>query len=258
LTSAPSNLDRVVVVTGASSGIGAALARKISAEGWRIAIGARRADRLHDVADEIRKAGGQVLEHPLDVSLSDSIDAFFTAVEEEWGGADVVVNNAGLSIPSLIHEAKPEDLSQEISTNLLGPMWVSGRVIPAMLKKRRGDLIFIGSDNADNPRPYQSGYSASKAGLQNFCRTLALELEGTGVRVMNLRLGPTVSEFGLSWAPEMLGEILGTWQRLGLTRHMMFLEPETVADAVVHSMKAPANAAYASIELQPTAPLSEE
>jgi NADP-dependent 3-hydroxy acid dehydrogenase YdfG len=234
------------------------MARHIAAEGWRVAIGARRTDRLQEVADEIVRDGGQVLQHALDVSSPESIDRFFDAVEAEWGGADALVNNAGLSIPALIHEGRPEDLQREITTNLLGPMWMSRRALPRMLEKRAGDLIFIGSDNAENPRTYQAGYSASKAGLKNFCRTLALELEGSGVRVMNMRLGPTASEFGLSWDPKMLVRVLESWKTFGLTRHMAMIDPKTVAEAVIHCLEAPLHAAYASIELQPMAPIVDE
>ncbi len=253
-----SNGERVVVVTGASSGIGAATAKSVAREGWRVAIGARRLDRLKEVADEIVRAGGKVLQHALDVSRPESIDVFFGAIEAEWGGVDAVVNNAGLSIPSLIKDARPEDLEREIATNLLGPMWISRRVLPGMLAKRSGDLIFIGSDNANNPRTFQAGYSASKAGLKNFCRTLAMELEGKGVRVMNLRLGPTASEFGSSWEPEMLIRVVEDRQSFGLMRNVAMIDPGTVADAVIHSIKAPSSAAYASIELQPTAPVAPD
>jgi NADP-dependent 3-hydroxy acid dehydrogenase YdfG len=257
LTTEESNLVKIVVVTGASSGIGATMAKSIAAEGWRVAIGARRGDRLKEVSEEISAAGGDVLAHSLDVSRPESIDSFFTAIESEWGPADVVVNNAGLSIPNLVHESDPEDVRREITTNLMGPMWTSHRALPGMLKKRAGDLIFIGSDNAENPRTFQAGYSASKAGLKNFCRTLALELEGTGVRVMNMRLGPTASEFGLSWDPEILGRVITDWQTFGLTRCMAMIDPTTVAEAVIHSIKAPTSAVYASIELQPGVPVAE-
>jgi NADP-dependent 3-hydroxy acid dehydrogenase YdfG len=245
---------RTVVVTGASSGIGAAIARALAERGDRVAIGARRPDRLQEVEDAIRKAGGEVFAHPLDVTSIDSIQSFFAATTDALGPVDVAVNNAGLSLPGWLHESDPEDLAREIATNLLGPMLVSRIVLPAMRESEFGDLVFIGSDNADNPRPQQSGYSAAKAGLKNFCRVLAMELEGTGVRVTHLRLGPTSSEFGLSWSEETMASVLESWQPFGLTRNPAFMDPSTVADAVIHALDAPRSASYADIELQPTAP----
>jgi NADP-dependent 3-hydroxy acid dehydrogenase YdfG len=245
---------RTVVVTGASSGIGAALARGFANRGDRVAIGARRPDRLREVEDAIRESGGHVFSHPLDVTSLDSIERFFAATTDALGPIEVAVNNAGLSIPGWVHECDPEDLTREIAINLLGPMLVSRTVLPGMLEREHGDIVFIGSDNADNPRPQQSGYSAAKAGIKNFSRVLAMELEGTGVRVTHLRLGPTMSEFGLAWSQKTLTSVLESWQPFGLTRNMAYLETSTVADAVIHALDAPRTASFANIELQPTAP----
>ena len=247
---------RNIVVTGASSGIGSALARALAGHGDRVAIGARRVERLEEVATSIREENGCVFAHPLDVTSLESIDAFFAATQEALGSIDVVINNAGLSIPALVHESDPASLRREIETNLVGPMLISRCVLPSMIERRRGDLLFVGSDNADNPRPQQSGYSASKAGLKNFCRTLAMELEGTGVRVTHLRLGPTESEFGLAWPKERMISVLESWAPFGLTRHLNFMSASVVADAVIHALAAPRTSSFANIELQPVAPVT--
>ena len=249
---------RVAVVTGASAGIGVAIAGGLASAGWRVAIGARRVGRLAEVASQIRETGGRVFDHELDVASPESIAHFFDALEAEWGSPDAVVNNAGVSVPGLIEESPPEELQREIMTNLLGPMWVSQRVIPAMRKAKRGDLIFIGSDNSDNPRPFQAGYSASKAGIKNLVRTLAMELEGAGVRVTNLRLGPTASEFGSGWDPDTMKRLLEVWQRFALLRFTEFLDPKIVADAIVQILDTPRSATLMSLELHPMAPHREE
>lgn len=243
---------RTIVITGASSGIGVALAQGFAANGDRVAIGARRVDRLADVEKAIRETGGHVFAHPLDVTSSASIGAFFAATTAALGPVDVVVNNAGLSLPAPVHESNPEDLQREVATNLLAPMLTSRAALPQMIERQTGDLVFIGSDNADNPRPQQAGYSATKAGVKNLCRTLALELEGTGVRVTHIRLGPTMSEFGLAWPHDRMVSVMNSWPAFGLTRNMEFLDASMVADAVVHAVGAPRTATYANIELQPT------
>ena len=101
-----------------------------------------------------------------------------------------------MSILNLLPDAKVEDLRAELEVNLLGPMLFCRRAIPGMLERRRGDLVFVGSENAVRPRPYQAAYTAAKAGLEGLARVLAMELDGTGVRSIVVRVGPTGSEFG--------------------------------------------------------------
>jgi NADP-dependent 3-hydroxy acid dehydrogenase YdfG len=254
----PQLQPRNIVVTGASSGIGSVVAQALAANGDRVAIGARRGDRLDAVATKIREDGGEVFAHALDVTSLESIEAFFAAAQTSLGAIDVVINNAGLSIPAPVHESDPDCLRREIETNLIGPMLISRQVLPSMIERKTGDLVFVGSDNADNPRPQQAGYSASKAGLKNFCRTLAMELEGTGVRVTHLRLGPTESEFGLSWPHDRMVSVLENWAPFGLTRHLNFMPASVVADAVIHALAAPRTSAFANIELQPMAPIQND
>ncbi len=231
--------SRTAVVTGASSGIGEATARALGALGWPVAIGARRIDRLKEIAGAIETAGGSAFHHPLDVSVPQSIDDFFDAVEKELGSPDVVVNNAGVGIPRLLHEARVEELQTEIAINLLGPMLVSRRAIPALVEKGRGDLVFISSHNAVAPRTFQAGYTASKAGVEGLARVLQMELEGTGVRSTIVRPGPTGSEFGASYGPELSRRMLASWKHWGIVRQLHWMPAESVARAVVSVVTAP-------------------
>jgi len=245
---------RVAVITGASAGLGAAIAEALAMLGWKIAIGARRVDRLAAVAAGIRDKGGRVFAHVLDVSDAKSVDRFFEAVESEFGAVDVAVSNAGICIPGLLHEVAPEDLEAEVLTNLLGPIYVARRCIPSMIRGAGGDLVFISSDNARAPRTFQAGYSASKTGVEALARTLAMELEGTGVRVSTIRMGPVATEFGRGWDEELLKRMLASWKRFGLQRNLAFMQPESVAAAVVSAVTAPRGACIATIELQPEGP----
>jgi NAD(P)-dependent dehydrogenase (short-subunit alcohol dehydrogenase family) len=245
---------RTAVVTGASAGTGACIARSLARLGWRVGIGARREDRLEQVAKAVREVGGTPFACPLDVSEPRSVSDFFDATEQEFGRIDVVVSNAGICLPGLAHEVGTEDLEAEITTNLLGPMYVARRALPRMIEQRSGDLVFISSDTARAPRPFQAGYSASKAGLESYARTLAMELEGTGLRVTTIRLGPTATEFGRDWPPAMLRRVLESWKHFGLQRNLAFMDPDVVATAVVHAVTAPKGATLASIELQPEGP----
>jgi NADP-dependent 3-hydroxy acid dehydrogenase YdfG len=247
----------VAVVTGASSGIGGAIAPALGALGWAVAVGARRTDRLADTAAAVDAAGGEAFAHALDVADPKSVDVFVDAAEETLGSIDVVVNNAGMSVPGALHRIRPDDLRREVATNLLGPMLVSRRAIASMLDRGAGgDLVFISSDATRNPRPRMSTYSATKAGVELLARSLSMELEGTGIRSTIVRVGPTLSEFGVGWDPVLLEELMEFWPRFGLQRHPGVLDADAVARAVVFAVTAPGGTHLDTIEVQPEAPRS--
>jgi NAD(P)-dependent dehydrogenase (short-subunit alcohol dehydrogenase family) len=245
---------RTAVVTGASAGLGAAIAEALARLGFKVAIGARRLERLDEVAKSIRDEGGDVFAHELDVTDPESVDRFFAAVEATFGSVDVAVSNAGVCVPGLLHEVTPEDLQAEVLTNLLGPMYMARRCIPSMTRSAIGDVVFISSDNARAPRTFQAAYSAAKTGVEALARTLAMELEGTGVRVSTIRMGPIATDFGRGWDGKLLKRMLASWKRFGLQRNLVFMDPEVVAAAVVSAVTAPRGTYVATIELQPEGP----
>jgi NAD(P)-dependent dehydrogenase (short-subunit alcohol dehydrogenase family) len=240
------------IVTGASSGIGAATAVELGRLGWHVAVGARREERLREVAGRVEAAGGRAFAHVLDVSDEGSIDAFYSAAERAIGPIDVLVNNAGMSILNLLHNAKPDDLRYELDVNLLGPMLLCRRAIPSMRERRRGDLVFVSSENAVRPRPYQSAYTAAKSGLEGLAKVLAMELDGTGVRSIVIRVGPTGSEFGSGMDHAMLHEALGAWKYWGVQRHLHWMPSESVAKAIARTLLAPVEESYVNlVEIMP-------
>lgn len=246
---------RVAMVTGASSGIGRAIAPALGELGWAVAVGARRVDRLEAAASEVEAAGGDAFAHPLDVTDPESVDTFFDAAEDALGPVEVVVNNAGVSVPGEFHRIGVDDLRREVATNLLGPMYLTRRAISSMLQRgSRGDLVFISSDAARHARPRMAAYSATKAGLELMARSLAMELEGTLIRSTTIRVGPTLSEFGFGWDMAELERLMEFWPRYGLQRHAGVLEPGAVARAVVFAVTAPEGVHLDTIEVQPEAP----
>jgi NADP-dependent 3-hydroxy acid dehydrogenase YdfG len=136
---------RTALVTGASSGLGAAMAIEIAALGWKIAIGARRHDRLAETAEKARAAGAQeVYAGPLDVTDADSVDRFFEASEKAIGVADVIVNNAGGSTVQWVEETDARRLASEVKTNLIGPMLVTHRALaPLLAANSEGDVLMV-------------------------------------------------------------------------------------------------------------------
>jgi NAD(P)-dependent dehydrogenase (short-subunit alcohol dehydrogenase family) len=246
---------RVAVVTGASAGIGRAIAVAMGRLGWSVAIGARRAAQLEETSQLVVEAGGRALAHPLDVCRAESIDAFLDAAQRELGPVDVLVNNAGTAEPGLLHEMSDEQHARIIATNLLGPILLSKRVVGALRERRSpGDVAFVSSDATVHPRPYLGTYGVSKAGVEAFATTLALECEGFPIRSSIVRVGPTLTGFADTWDTEMFTDIFPHWQRFGIQRHFNTMQPEDVARTVVSVVTAPPHMWVPVVEVQPVAP----
>lgn len=260
---------RTALITGASSGLGAAMAIEMAALGWKVSIGARRQDRLAETAEKARARGAaNVHAGHLDVTDDASVDAFFAASEAAVGVADVIVNNAGASRFHWLEETDARWLRTEIETNLIGPILVTQRALTPLLGAgTEGDIVVMSSDAALRPRPGQLAYGASKAGLENYAQALSLALEGTRIRVIKLRLGPALSEFGMAWdlTPETMRKRTQHWVAFGLRDARMMadgnlglLTPEDVAREVVHAVTLPRHVQLDTIELQPAVPVKSK
>jgi len=256
---------RTAVITGASSGIGVAIAIAMASVGWKVGVGARRVDRLAETAEKVRAAGAAaVYAGTLDVTDDDSVERFFDESESVLGTADVIVNNAGASRFHWLAETDPKWLRTEVETNLIGPMVVTHRALRPLLDAGvPGDIVMVTSDAARRPRPGQLAYGASKAGLESYADTLGLSLEGTGVRIVKLRLGPAVSEFAFAWdlSPDVVQARTDYWASFGLRdarmmaqENMGVLMPEDVAREIVHAVTRPRHVLLDTIELQPNVP----
>ena len=257
--------SRTALITGASSGLGAAIALEMAGRGWKLAIGARRLDRLAETREKARAQGAaEVYAGELDVTADASVERFFAASENALGVADVIVNNAGASRFHWLEETDARSLRREIETNLIGPMIVTHRALaPLLAAAAEADIVMMSSDAARRPRPGQLAYGASKAGLENYSEALSLALEGTGIRVIKLRLGPALSEFGLAWdlTPETMQRRTKHWASFGLRDARMLaqgnlgiLMPDDVARAVVQAVMLPRHVLVDTIELQPSVP----
>jgi NADP-dependent 3-hydroxy acid dehydrogenase YdfG len=253
---------RTALVTGASSGLGAAIALQMAGLGWKLAIGARRTDRLRELAEKARAEGAPAVHAgELDVTDDASVERFFEASERALGVADVIVNNAGASRFHWLEQTDTRWLRSEVETNLIGPMLVTHRALtPLLAAGAPGDVVMVSSDAARRPRPGQLAYGASKAGLENYAEALGMALEGTGVRVIKLRLGPALSEFAMSWdlSPEVMHKRTEYWASFGLRDarlaaqgNLGILMPDDVARAVVHAVTQPRHVLIDTIEFQP-------
>lgn len=173
----------VAFVTGASSGLGAGLARRLAAEGWAVALAARREPLLRSVAGEIEKAGGRACVCPCDVADRAQVAAAVEHAEAELGPVDLLVANAGVSERTYVDHFDAEGIERVLRTNLLGAVYAVEAVLPGMLERGRGHLVAMGSLAGYGGLPRTAAYSASKGALHNFFESLRLDLRGRGVDV---------------------------------------------------------------------------
>ncbi|MBW8486069.1 SDR family oxidoreductase [Actinomadura parmotrematis] len=254
---APHPDRRPAVVSGASSGIGAATARALAGLGHPVALGARRARVCADIAAEIRADGGEAVALPLDVADEDSVKAFTAAAEDAIGAAEIVVSSAGDLSADRIHDLDSAAFLAQVQVHLVGAHRLVSHLVPGMVARGRGDVVFVSSDVVRAPRTRMGAYVAAKNGVEGMARALQMELEGTGVRASIVRPGPTSTNMGLNWDPDVTGEVLEEWVKWGLARHSSFLRPSDVASAVAAVVGAPRGAHLSLVEVQPEAPLEQ-
>ena len=176
--------ETVGIVTGASSGIGAQLARDLAARGMRVALLARRADRLGAVATEIRSAGGEAAVEVCDVAERASVERAVGTVVERWGRVDLLVNNAGYGRHVLFKDHDVADIERMMRTNYLGAVYATKAVLPAMRGRGRGWVVNVSSVAGKLGQPDEAAYSASKFAVAGLSEALSYELAPLGIHVM--------------------------------------------------------------------------
>lgn len=176
-----------VLITGASSGIGEATAVAFARKHARLALCARRLDRLQAVAERCREAGAQAVTiRRADVSRRDEARSFVAAALRDLDRIDVLVNNAGSGWTGRLHEMGEEDVRRLVETNVLGVVWTTQAALPPMLAQRSGVVIDVGSVAGVRALPYSAVYSATKFALTGFGHALRGELSGSGVKVVTI------------------------------------------------------------------------
>ena len=177
----------IVLITGASAGFGAEMARTFVSNGHRVILAARRTDRIADLAAEL---GDAALPVTLDVTSRASIEAALAGLPADWKGIDVLINNAGLALNTVpAHEVPLDDWDTMIATNCKGLVTMTRLVLPDMVARGSGLVINIGSTAGHYPYPGGNVYGATKAFVEQFTLNLRADLVGTGVRATNLAPG---------------------------------------------------------------------
>jgi len=237
----------LVVVTGASSGFGAATALRFAAIGHALYLGARRLERLREVARQCRSAGAPEVEaRALDVRSKESIDAFCAGA----GTPAVLLNNAGLALGrDTVEKITEEDLLGMVETNVIGLVRVTRGFLPRMIEARRGHIVNLGSYAARGVYEGGAVYAATKHSVRVISETLRLELSGTNIRVTEIDPGLAETEFSLV----RLGD---EEKAKEVYRGMQPLTAADVADAIVWAVTRPPHVNISELVMTPTAQAS--
>lgn len=233
---------KVAVVTGASSGIGAAVARAVDLEGASVALAARREEALREVRATL---DGVSLVVATDVTDRAQVRELVQRTEAELGPVDILVNCAGVMYYTLMKNLREDEWERTVEVNCKGAIYCIGAVLPGMLERGRGHIINISSDAGRTVYPGLAVYSASKFFVEALSQGLRLETAGTGLKVTTIQPGNVATGLlGLSGDAEALklyGEPTGA----------KVLDPEDVAASVGHALKQPAHAAVNEIRIEP-------
>jgi NADP-dependent 3-hydroxy acid dehydrogenase YdfG len=240
--------DRVAVITGASSGIGAATAKALSREGYAVALGARRADRISDLANEIAGDGGKALAIPTDISDEQSARGLVETAKNELGSVDVLVNNAGVMLLGPILGAEIEHWQRMVDVNLLGLLYCTHAALPIMQEQGRGHIVNLSSVAGRVARLGSGVYNATKWGVGAFSESLRQEALNYGVRVTIIEPGFVETELqGHNEIPLVVETMEKTKEQIGKV-----LEADDIARAIVYAVQQPDHVGINEVLVRPT------
>jgi NADP-dependent 3-hydroxy acid dehydrogenase YdfG len=242
----------VALVTGASSGIGAATARTLAAQGAAVALAARREDRLEQLAQDITRDGGPALVIEADVTDKTQSQAAVARTVAELGQLDILVNCAGVGRPGPIENASFDDWEQLVRVNLLGVLYTTHAALPHLLQAAEGaprqvaDLVNVSSDAARVTRSGEGVYAATKLGVVAFSESLRQEVTQRHVRVAVVEPGATATEIFSHMREE------GRQQLLQFLSRVEPLAADDIADAIAYIVTRPRRVAVNELLIRPT------
>jgi NADP-dependent 3-hydroxy acid dehydrogenase YdfG len=250
------NSNKVAIVTGASSGIGYATSLALSKAGIRVAVGARRMDRLQEIekqivrnGDERRGGEGEIfIQRKLDVTSKSDCDSFVDTVARKWGRVDILINNAGLMPLSHFKNCKVKEWEQMIDVNIKGVLYCTSAVIPYMLDKKSGHIVNISSVAGRIVFAGGSVYCATKHAITAFSEGLRKELSPEdNIRVTCIEPGAVSTELLETITDESMSKFVQA------SKSMERLQSEDIANAILYAIQAPNHVNVNEILMRPTA-----
>jgi serine 3-dehydrogenase len=245
-------MGKTILITGASSGIGEAMARQFAREGARLLLCARRLERLQALADELRAShDSDIHTFALDVRDRDAVEALPGCLPENFQEIDVLVNNAGLSRGlEPVHQGDPDDWDEMIRTNITGLLLMTRQILPGMVQRRRGDVVNLGSISSHEVYPNGAVYCATKHAVDALTHGLRLDLVASPVRVSQISPGMVDTEFSLV-------RFHGERERAeSVYAGLHPLQAQDVAEAALFILTRPPHVEIGEIVLWPTAQAS--
>lgn len=240
--------NKVAIITGASSGIGYATALTLSKAGIRVAVGARRTERLQELEKQIIKNNGEILVQKTDVTRKSDCDSLVNTIVEKWGKVDVLINNAGLMPLSYFKNGKVEEWEQMIDVNIKGVLYCTSAVVPYMLEKKSGHIINISSVAGRIVFAGGSVYCATKHAIAALSEGLRKELSPTyNIRVTCIEPGAVETELLESITDESMTGFIQA------TKNMETLRSDDIANAILYAVQAPGHVNVNEILIRPTA-----
>ncbi|MGF1621897.1 MAG: SDR family oxidoreductase [Rhodomicrobiaceae bacterium] len=237
-------MDKIVLITGASSGIGEGMARELGMAGAKVLLGARRLVRIEAVAAEISDAGGIAEARALDVTDRQSMAAFAQTAVESWGRIDVLINNAGVMPLSPLAAGKQDEWERMVDVNIKGVLWGIGAVLPVMEAQGSGQIINIGSIGALSVVPTAAVYCATKFAVRAISD--GLRQESTNIRVTCVNPGVVESELASTITHVETRAVMEAYRAVAL-------QPADIARAVRNLIEAPPSVDTSEITIRPTA-----
>jgi NADP-dependent 3-hydroxy acid dehydrogenase YdfG len=238
---------KAVAITGASSGIGEATALTLARAGASVALGARRKDRIDELAARIEDEGGTAVALEVDVSDEAAARGFVEAAHERFGRLDTLVNNAGVMLLGPVEQADSEDWRTMINVNLLGLMYCTHAALPIMLGQESGDIVNISSVAGRFARAGNAVYAATKFGVGAFSEGLRNEITERGVRVTLIEPGFVDTEL----QSHNTGEVLETLE--AMREHLRDpLRAQDIANGILYAVSQPPNVSINEVLIRPT------
>ena len=240
--------NKVAIITGASSGIGYATALTLSKADIRVAVGARRTERLQELEKQIIKNNGEILVQKTDVTRKSDCDSLVNTIVEKWGKVDILINNAGLMPLSYFKNGKVEEWEQMIDVNIKGVLYCTSAVVPYMLEKKSGHIINISSVAGRIVFAGGSVYCATKHAIAALSEGLRKELSPTyNIRVTCIEPGAVETELLESITDESMSGFIQA------TKNMETLRSDDIANAILYAIQAPEHVNVNEILIRPTA-----